>query len=172
MDYDEYVRDPLNARGRDRTVTPPPAETPRTAADVLDEHQLTGGATGCDGGWLLGCTCGAEVETLWDRDGADWDRPFAQHQATALASAGLLATPTYPTDFVRFVAPGHEQKFADWLAEHDREVVAQERQNIVVRLAEMAANYKHDDLPDEHPTACIYEVLTDAADRIAAREGS
>jgi len=105
--------------------------TPRTAVDVLREHQVHGIGPGCTCGWRV--TVGS--------------CSLYQHQANMLAAAGMLAT-----------------------AEHDREVAAQERQNIVVRLAEMAANYEHDDLPDEHPTACIYEVLTDAADRIAAGE--
>ena len=37
------------------------------------------------------------------------------------------------------------QRFDRWLAEHDAQVAAEARQGVVVRLAEMAASYEHDD---------------------------
>jgi hypothetical protein len=70
------------------------APTPTTAAEVLAAHQPTGGASGVEGGWNRDCSCGAQAETLWDRDGDNWDLPFAAHQADALREAGLLVETT------------------------------------------------------------------------------
>jgi hypothetical protein len=107
-----------------------------TAADVLKAHQPTGGATGTgtvdgpdpDGGWLRDCMCGAAVETLWNRDGDDWERPFAQHQADMLRAARLLGTPG------AWVDCQHEpDEFAT--PEHDAAVRAQALRDAADRLA-------------------------------------
>lgn len=142
------------------------AETPRTAAESLLRSHI--GSYWCP-------KCGPSTSS------------GPSHLADVLAAAGLLATAgqrespapvSTGNSGLSLPAPSANGGPADsvarpadaWLAEHDREVAAQERLDVVVRLAEMAANYEHDDLPDEHPTACIYDVLTDAAAHLAAGE--
>lgn len=77
-------------------------------------------------------------------------------------SAQSMRRETFEQHYLGAPIPDYGAEFDRWLAEHDRAV----RAEVAAEVTALAAPYEHEDRPNDHPTACIYEVLTDAAARI------